>query len=267
MEPRAPTIGRFSDVDGTGQQLDLLRWLDRVEQLPQAVALRRRSYERLGVAPGATVIDVGCGAGRAVDELAAGGVDAAGIDASAYLVGVARRRFPRRQFQVGACEALPYREGTVAGYRAERLFQHVRDPARALEEARRVLAPGGSLVIVDQDYDLWAVDANDDALTRAISRGLASSILQPTLGRKCRSLLIEAGFVAVDVQVETLVYTDHSDVAPALAAFADAAVSAATVSDEERRAWLADLEERGSRGVFCLVLPFFVATAHSPSRR
>lgn len=120
MEPRAPKIDRFSDVDGTHQRAELLRWLDRIEQSPQAVALRSRSYELLPVAPGAAVIDVGCGAGRAVDELAGRGIDIAGLDASAYLVDVARSRFPGRPFRGGRVrrcrtETAPSRDTAPSG--------------------------------------------------------------------------------------------------------------------------------------------------------
>jgi hypothetical protein len=116
---------------------------------------------------------------------------------------------------------------------------------------------------VDQDYALWVVDATDGGVTRTISRALASSIAQPDLGRRCRALLVEAGFVEVEVQVETLVYTEYLDVAPALAAFAEVALAAHAISDEERTGWLTDLEQRGRRGVFFLALPFFIATARA----
>ena len=48
----------------------LLSLLDAFDELPQAADLRTRSYRELGD----TVVDVGCGGGRAVGELAALGL-------------------------------------------------------------------------------------------------------------------------------------------------------------------------------------------------
>ncbi|NUP50628.1 MAG: SAM-dependent methyltransferase, partial [Catenulispora sp.] len=50
----------------------LLTVLDAGDAQPQVAALRARSYELLGDYAGRTVVDVGCGGGRAVGELAAG---------------------------------------------------------------------------------------------------------------------------------------------------------------------------------------------------
>ncbi len=46
-------------------------------------------------------------------------------------------------------EALPYADGAVANLVLLDVFHHLADPARFLDEARRVLAPGGRVVIVD----------------------------------------------------------------------------------------------------------------------
>lgn len=129
----------------------LLTLLDRADSLPAAAALRSRSYDLLDLSPGARVVDVGCGGGRAVAELAKSGARATGIDPSEQVIAAARTRWPELPFVIGAAEDLPFEDGSIDGYRADKVFHELSDPAEALAEARRVLAPGARIVLVDQD--------------------------------------------------------------------------------------------------------------------
>ena len=62
---KTQTTGRTSeDTDA------LIALLDIADNTPGAGELRARSYELLGVAPDAAIVDVGCGSGRAVAEMA-----------------------------------------------------------------------------------------------------------------------------------------------------------------------------------------------------
>ncbi len=157
----SPQIGRFSNVDASKEAEQFVAFLERIERLPTAGELRERSYELLDAGEGSMVVDVGCGTGRVVDDLAGRGIKAIGVDISEQMIAVARQRFPNRDFRLAAAESLPFEDDVLDRYRAERLYQHLKDPVRALAEARRVLAPGGRIVLVDQDYDMWAIDADD----------------------------------------------------------------------------------------------------------
>src|SRR5438067_1289546 len=129
----------------------LLQRLDATEAMPGSPELRAYSYDLLRLAPGAAVADVGCGAGRAVEELAERGARPVGVDPSEEMVTVARQRWPGREFLLGSAEELPLADGSLAGYRSDKVFHDVAEPARAVAEARRVLAPGGRIVVVDAD--------------------------------------------------------------------------------------------------------------------
>lgn len=85
-------LHRFEDVDATAEEAMFVRFLERIEQLPDVVARRRRSYELLALRPGDRVADVGCGLGTAARELAALGARVIGLDASEAMVAEARRR-------------------------------------------------------------------------------------------------------------------------------------------------------------------------------
>jgi SAM-dependent methyltransferase len=92
-------------------------------------------------------LDVGCGPGLAARVFARTMTNVAGIDASAAFIDIARERLPGRNFRVGEMESLPHADGSfdvVTGFNA---FQYAASPVNALREARRVVQPGGAVVI------------------------------------------------------------------------------------------------------------------------
>ncbi|MEU8390727.1 methyltransferase domain-containing protein [Micromonospora sp. NPDC048842] len=146
----------------------LLAVLDAIESAPAAVQLRTRSYELLGDLAGRTVVDAGCGSGRAVAELAERGAHAVGVDLDPEMIAVARQRWPAGEFRVGDAAELPLESGSVAFYRADKVLHVLDDPARAVAEARRVLAPGGRAVLLGQDWDMIAIDSDEPETTRRL---------------------------------------------------------------------------------------------------
>ncbi|MFI0804086.1 Methyltransferase domain-containing protein [Amycolatopsis lurida] len=150
--------------------MSMVQRLDAADALPGAVELRARTYELLRLEPGCAVIDVGCGAGLAVAELSSLGFPAVGVDLSAEMVEEARRRSPDRDFLIGSAYALPV-DGGFAGHRAGKVFHELADPEAALAEARRVLVPGGRIVVSGPGWEALVIDSSYPALTREIARG------------------------------------------------------------------------------------------------
>lgn len=260
----ATQIGRFGDVDATGEAERFIAFLEHIEGLPLSVETRERSYALLQPQAGDSVVDVGCGTGKVVAELVARGTMASGIDVSERMIALAQRRFPTRDFRVAAAEELPFEDGTLQGYRAERVYQHLNDPAVALAEARRALASGGHIVLVDQDYDMWAVDSADQATTRTLARAFADSIAHPWIGRQYRGLLLDAGFTDVAIEIKPLTFTRFADAAPGLMGAAEAAVAANAVTREQAAAWLAEQRQHDEGGRFFMAMAIFLASARKP---
>ena len=92
-------------------------------------------------------LDVGCGPGLAAQVFARKIANVAGIDASPAFIEIARSRSPGGNFRVGEMETLPCADHSfdvVTGFNA---FQYAASPGNALREARRVVQPGGTIVI------------------------------------------------------------------------------------------------------------------------
>jgi 2-polyprenyl-6-hydroxyphenyl methylase/3-demethylubiquinone-9 3-methyltransferase len=94
---------------------------------------------------GAKVLDVGCGGGFVANDLAAGGFDVTGLDASTESLRIAagHDRTGRVRYQVGDALALPYPDGSFDAVCAMDFLEHVGEPARVIAEAGRVLRRGG----------------------------------------------------------------------------------------------------------------------------
>ncbi|QFZ18862.1 methyltransferase domain-containing protein [Saccharothrix syringae] len=226
----------------------LLALLDAGDAQPAAGELRARSYDLLGDLTGRTVVDVGCGGGRAVAELAGRGARAIGVDLDPDMVAAARERLPAGEFHVGDARALPLGTGSVAGYRADKVLHLLDDPARAVAEARRVLAPGGRVVLLGPDWDAIAIDSDDPATTRRLVHAKADAFPSPRAARGYRNLLLDAGFTDPVVEVRTSVFTD--DLALALLR---------RITDEE--GWLAEQAERARANRILVAVPMFLVAA------
>lgn len=219
----------------------LLTLLDALDDLPQARNLREHTYQTLGD----TVVDVGCGSGRAVGELAARGVRAIGIDLAPAMVEVAIERWPTSEFHVADATALPLDDGSVTGYRADKVLHALAEPERAVIEARRVLAGNGRAVLIGQDWDTFVIDSDDPGLIRTLVHARADRMPNPRVARRYRNLLLDNGFVNVTVEVHTIVWTDAACL-PILADIGDGA-------------WLDEQAARARADRLFVAIPIFLA--------
>lgn len=95
------------------------------------------------------VADVGCGPGHVTAHLRSLGVRAFGVDLSPEMIALARAAHPDLRFEVGRMEALEAADASLAGVVANQSIIHT-SPERlseTLTEFRRVLAPGGHLLL------------------------------------------------------------------------------------------------------------------------
>jgi SAM-dependent methyltransferase len=134
--------------------------------------------------PGARALDAGCGTGRNLVDLAAGG-PAVGVDISMLALGFARRR-RAAPLVCASIEALPFRSASFAATLSRDVLCVVPDEARAAREIARVLAPGGLFGLSSPAFDTFA-GAHDVAV---------GGLRRYTAGR-LETLLKEAGLAVV----------------------------------------------------------------------
>jgi SAM-dependent methyltransferase len=96
--------------------------------------------------------DLGCGAGHITDALAPCVAKVIAVDESGPMLGVAKQRLEEHanvELRVGTIEALPIDDGTLDAAVLFLVAHFITDPSKVMHEVRRVLKPGGRLLIVD----------------------------------------------------------------------------------------------------------------------
>jgi ubiquinone/menaquinone biosynthesis C-methylase UbiE len=101
-----------------------------------------RQYLRAVVGPQQSLLDVGCGPAPYRHLIAGRYV---GIDKTEAAYGAA----PRRTDVVADGESLPFRSDCFDAVFSKSAFYQIPDPTAALSEFRRVLKPGGRLLLID----------------------------------------------------------------------------------------------------------------------
>ena len=110
------------------------------------------------LAAGRRVLDAGCGTGYGAETLARAGAESvAAFDISLEAIENARARAGALvDFSVGELARLPYRERSFDLVTCFEAIEHVEDPHAALDELRRVLEPGGLLLISTPNRGVYA---------------------------------------------------------------------------------------------------------------
>ena len=169
------------------------------------------------------VLDVGCGTGvfAAKIRLALPKAEVWGIDLSRGMLAKGAGRWERHAEGVvpiqGDSERLPFGPGAFDVVTCANSFHHYPNQRRAVEEMRRVLKPGGRLMLVDGYRDLpWGWFIFDVCVAKVEGAVHHASAL------RFRELFAEAGFDRVTQKV-------HPGFAPFLLNEALAAVAAPVV--------------------------------------
>jgi len=119
------------------------------------------------------VLDVGCGAGGISRWLLDHGHEAHGVDSSRASLEHAGQLVPTASLHHGEAAALPFPEGSFDGVLLLDVLEHA-DDAAALAEARRVVRPGGWVLLSVPAFPwLWSFrDVDAGHLRRYSRRGL-----------------------------------------------------------------------------------------------
>jgi len=260
--------------DAAHSGIEPVDYLDAVSSTAFAQEYKTLTYRAMGAAPGAELLDVGCGTGDdviAMAQLCHPGGSAVGIDLNARMVGEAWKRLGARRlpasFRVCDGHHLDFESHTFDGVRCDRVLQHMEDPRAVLAEMIRVTRPDGRVVAVEPDWDTFTIDCQARKTVRKIADYMAErSVRHGWIGRQLYRLLRELGLQEVRVRPLTFVLTDlaSADTLWGLSRHAREAVAEGWLTAEEAAGWQQELLSAAGADVFFSAAVGYLAWGITP---
>ncbi len=263
---------------------------DRLAASASANAPRRRRFGidealvgHLQLAPGETLVDLGCGSGFTLAAAAQRepGLRLVGVDRDARSLAAAHEVLgelgvAHELMEHDLAEPLPLPDGSVDHIVSHNVLEQLRDPSALLVEAHRVLRSGAVSVWSHPDYDSVVVSGGDVELTRRIIHAFAD-LADPDMdhadgqmGRKLVPLVRQSPLHLVGMDSRSLLSADLEGPArmriwattTALCQAAEGGQVGVTV--DEVRGWRASLERADAEGRFFYAHTTFIAIARKP---
>jgi SAM-dependent methyltransferase len=183
--------------------MNLADWHRRYLQQSQWTAdVRRHLFESAGLGAGARVLEVGCGTGAVMSQLAGeNAFELYGVDINRANLAFAKTENAAFQLTQADGHRLPYPDGVFDAVFCHYLLLWVHDPVKVLAEMRRVARPSGAVIALAEPDHAGRIDAPPplDQLGELQTQALANQGADATLGRRLRGLFHQAGLVNVTI--------------------------------------------------------------------
>jgi ubiquinone/menaquinone biosynthesis C-methylase UbiE len=200
----AEDMTRFTRVD---EQIDpgiFITFLDAVNALEDIQSVKRLMITQLELRSGLHALDVGCGFGddvRDVARLIGDSGRVVGVDFSGAMIAEAKKRYAAAKLPIefieGDAQHLTFPDASFDRCRTERMLMHLDDPEQALAEMVRVVRPGGKVVVFDFDWDTLLIDSPYKEMTRKFVREYSDGLKHGWIGRRLPRLFGAAGLTEV----------------------------------------------------------------------
>lgn len=246
------------------------RSVERGYMTPEIAHQRARTLAALDLQPGDRVLDVGCGPGLLVHDMAktvgpSGQVT--GIDTSAAMLELASGRcgdLPQVELRDDDLRALPTDANHFDAIACTQVLLFIEDLGAALNELARVLKPGGRIAVLETDWRGCILNTSDNALTRRMFDTWDDVATSPNLPVRLHPLLGDAGFTDIEVEGIPIINTTYEKgnfSSGFVRGLAHKCKERGVISDAQAEAWLADFEQKDQGGAYFFCVNRFLFSA------
>ena len=238
---------------------------------------KTRTYELMRLRPGARVLDVGCGPGTdtiPLAQLVGENGQVIGVDHDAKMIAEANAWADKAgvigwvEHRIADSSMLPFDDNYFDACRAERLFQHLRDPQPTLDEMERVTKPGGWVVVLDTDYASESTNSDEFELERKYARFLADhSVNNGLAARQLPGWLRRHGLVDIAIELFPIYYDNYAlgRTAGNMDRIDQLALQLGAFTTDELTRWYASLERADAAGAYLTSANMVLAAGRKPA--
>lgn len=282
MKNHVPPIGEydaFRNVENWSVE-QARYWTELLNQrttAPDQVALRAYIVEQSGLKSGETALEIGCGTGQLLSELAfATGPSGCvfGLEPQPFFVKEAKRNISEQKLTAttrilsGRAENIPLSDASIDICVAQTVLIHIPPDLlpKVFAEVKRVLKPGGRFISVDQDGDTWIIDHPQREITRKVIRFNSDyRYADGWTGRYLKRLFRQNGFGNIHIQSWTHLDTERESYLYEMAhRIAQSAREHEVLTQGEYAKWLNELDKQTLEGNFFSSICYFCCSGKKP---
>ena len=244
-------------------------FLEKRSRTPDMQAINQKLCETVAAQPGERLLEVGSGSGilcrMLAPQLQPGG-QIVGVDISPEMTLEAQKYALAEEidngitFETCAAESLPYPEANFDGAIAARLLLHAAEPEAVIHEMKRVVKPGGRVVVMDWDFDTVTVDHPDRELSRRLLHWRNDHHGGNNWsGRQLWRRMSNAGLQNLSVHPwVSITHSEEDGLTQSLWRAAQVACEAGVISPVEQDDWVNELKDRIRAGIFFASIVYFI---------
>lgn len=180
--------------------------------------IKQHSYQKMNIAHGDTIVDIGCGPGvdvAALTKMVGREGKVFGLDhdlemlKNSALQDKELTTLKQAKLLQGSAENLPFQNECFDSCRSERLFMHLKRPEQALREMKRITKENGVVVVVETDWASLSIDTQLPSIERMLSHYRMSQMMNNGYsGRSLYRQFKQCGFKNIDIEVLPVIASD-----------------------------------------------------------
>lgn len=264
-------LGGFARVDDSTSRQFASR-LDAMHALEFFKAYKRQTFALMRIGGGSRVGDIGCGTGedaKNLSELVGVHGHVTGFDLSEAMLSEAKSRYANVHnlaFVLSDADRVDAPTASFDAVRLDRVLTHVPDIPAVFAELRRIVKPGGRIVISEPDMPGVWQSSRHPQLSAKIFRAIADSCAQPYAARDLYHAFSDAGLIEVELHLHSAAIADPSAAETTLnfEATIKSMLAVGSLTTEQSALWINEFEEQRRRARFLGGITVFVVSGINP---